>query len=164
MSLPFPLRHVLAGGLVAGTLDLIYICTLWGAKGIGPVRILHSIAAGWVGREGAVAGGWQTAVLGLVSHYFIATCMAAAFWLAARRLPVLARHPFVSGPLYGVVLYVVMNHVVVPLSAIGAAIPTPAWMVASHLATHMFLVGTTCALFARRALFPTPEAPPATTS
>lgn len=86
MSLPSPLRHVLAGGLVAGTLDLIYICT------------------------------------------------------------------------------VVMNHVVVPLSAIGAAIPTPAWMVASHLAAHMFLVGTTCALFARRALFPTPEAPPATTS
>jgi uncharacterized membrane protein YagU involved in acid resistance len=151
MHMPSSHRPILAGGLVAGTLDLVYICTLWGAKGVAPIRILHSIASGWVGREAAIAGGMHTALLGLVSHYAIATCMAAAYWCAARRLPALARRPFAYGPLYGVVLYVAMNHVVVPLSAAGPAAPMPAWMVASHLAAHMFLVGTTIAWFAHRA-------------
>ncbi|HEY5972193.1 MAG TPA: hypothetical protein VIT22_09495 [Pseudoxanthomonas sp.] len=146
-------RYVVAGGLLAGTLDLIYICTLWSFKGVGPVRILHSVASGWVGREAAVAGGAGTALLGLVSHFGIAIAMAGTYFLAARRWGALARNPWRYGALYGVLLYVVMNHVVVPLSAAGAA---PAkgfgWMDASHLAAHMLLVGIPCALAARKAL------------
>ena len=146
-------RYVAAGGLVAGTLDLLYICTFWALRGVGPVRIFQSVAAGWTGRDAAIAGGWRTAALGLASHYLIAICMAAVFFLAARRYPALVRRPWLSGALYGIVLYAVMNYVVVPLSAAGTgALPALRWTDLLHLAAHMFLVGASCAWFARLAL------------
>ena len=148
-------RYVLAGGVLAGILDLVYICTLWSFKGVGPVRILQSVAAGWTGREAAIAGGAGTALLGLVSHFGMAIAMACTYFLASRRWEALARNPWRSGALYGVLLYVVMNHVVVPLSAAGNAGPdrfTFGWMDVSHLTAHMLLVGIPCALAARKAV------------
>ena len=146
-------RYVLCGGLLAGTLDLLYICSFWAPRGIGPVRIFQSVAAGWVGRDAAIAGGARTAALGLASHYLIAVCMAATFFLVARRWRTLVREPLRYGALYGIVLYVAMNYVVVPLSAAGTgAFPTLRWTDLLHLAAHMFLVGVPCAWFARLAL------------
>lgn len=144
---------VVGGGLLAGTLDLIYICSFWAARGVGPLRILQSVAAGWLGREAAVAGGHASAVLGLVSHFGIAIAMAGAYYLVARRWPLLARSPWRFGALYGIGLYVAMNYVVVPLSAAGNGLPKQwTWADASHLAAHMLLVGIPCALAARYAL------------
>lgn len=146
-------HYVVYGGLVAGALDLIYICGLWAAHGVGPVRILHSIAAGWVGRDAALAGGHGTAALGFVSHFAITIAMACAYYLAARRLPALVRHPWRYGALYGVVLYVVMNYVVVPLSAAGSGQPkTWQWIDLAHIAAHVALVGIPCALATALAL------------
>jgi len=151
--------YVLLGGLVAGTLDLLYICSFWAARGVGPMRIFQSVAAGWVGRDAAVAGGTRTAALGLASHYLIAVCMAATFFLVARHHRTLVRSPLLYGALYGIVLYAVMNYVVVPLSAAGTgAFPALRWTDLLHLAAHMFLVGVPCAWCARLALR---EAPPA---
>ncbi|NZA26674.1 hypothetical protein H0E84_09775 [Luteimonas sp. SJ-92] len=154
-------RHLALGGLVAGTLDLIYICSLWAAMGVGPLRILHSIAAGWLGRESAIAGGAATALLGLVSHYAIAFAMACLYGLASRRWPPLVRHPLRYGALYGVALYLSMNFVVVPLSAAGIGPPRWEWMQVSHLLAHMLLVGIPCALAARRAAHIDPAPYPA---
>jgi hypothetical protein len=152
-AVPAHYRYVLYGGLVAGTLDLVYICTLWAAKGVGPIRILHSVAAGWLGRDAAIAGGYPAALLGLASHYLIAIAMAAVYFLFARRMAALVRKPLLCGALYGIVLYAAMNFVVVPLSAAGTGLPKAwTWMDLSHLAAHMFLVGVPCAVFARKAL------------
>ena len=139
-------------GSTAGSLDLVYICTFWALRDVGPVKILQSVAAGWVGREAAFGGGAPMAMLGLVSHYAIATVMALAYLLAATRVPVLAKRPFAFGPAYGVALYLAMNFVVVPLSAASTGKPF-GWSAtdALHLLAHMFFVGTTIALFARRA-------------
>lgn len=150
-----PYRYVLAGGVLAGMLDLVYICTLWSFKDVGPERILQSIAAGWTGREAAIAGGAGTALLGLVSHFGIAIAMACTYFLAGRRWEALVRSPWRHGALYGVLLYAVMNHAVVPLSAAGNAGTDRflfGWMDASHVAAHMLLVGIPCALAARKAL------------
>lgn len=147
------LAAVATGGLLAGALDLVYICSFWAVQGVGPVRILQSVAAGWLGREAAVAGGNATALLGLVSHFGIAVCMAGVYYLAARRWPPLVRSPWRFGALYGVVLYAVMNYVVVPLSAAGNGSPKSwSWADISHLAAHMLLVGIPCALATRYAL------------
>lgn len=146
------LRYVLAGGLLAGTLDLIYICTLWSFKGVGPTRILQSVASGWIGREAAIAGGAGTALLGFASHFGIAIAMACTYFLVSRRWDVLVRNPWRYGALYGALLYVVMNHIVVPLSAAGdARTGAFGWMDASHLTAHMLLIGIPCALAARKA-------------
>ena len=145
-------RYVLAGGLLAGVLDLVYICTLWSFKGVGPVRILQSVAAGWTGREAAIAGGAGTALLGLVSHFAIAITMACTYFLASRRWDALVRRPWLYGAFYGVMLYVVMNYAVVPLSAAGSGQAQAwQWINLAHIAAHMLLVGIPCALAARYA-------------
>ncbi len=149
-----PLSCVLAGGAVAATLDLIYASTFWGIKiGFTPVQILQSIAAGWLGRDAARAGGWNAALLGLVSHYGIAIAMAACYYAASLRWRALARQPLRYGPLYGVLLYAAMTYVVVPLSRAGdGTLPAWRWENLSHLAAHMLLVALPCALAARCAL------------
>src|SRR3546814_12745702 len=76
--------------------------------------------------------------------------MAAVFYLACKRWPVLARKPVPSGSLYGIALYVVMAYVVVPLSTAGnGGLPAWRWENPSHIAGHMLLVGIPCALRAR---------------
>jgi len=148
-----PLRHVALGGVAAGTLDLIYICSLYAFKGVSPVLILQSIAAGWLGRDAAIAGGSATALLGLFSHFGIALAMAYVYYAVSRHWRILVEQPLRYGALYGLLLYAVMTYVVVPLSAAGGQQP-PAWqwINLAHIAAHMFLVGVPCALAARAAL------------
>ncbi len=145
---PHPLRYVVLGGVVAGALDLVYICTLWAMRGVSPVRILQSVAAGWVGRDAAMQGGLVTATLGLFSHFGIAVVMAYAYYAASRRWSILREQPLRHGALYGLLLYGVMTYVVVPLSAAGGEVRWQ-WINLAHIAAHVLLVGIPCALAAR---------------
>ena len=140
---------VLAAGLVAGTLDIVYATSFWGLKGVPAQRIGQSIAAGVLGKD-AFGGGNATAALGLVLHYFIATMMAAAYALVARRWPALVARPVRYGLLYGLLLYALMTYVVVPLSAApGGGAANTLWIVCSIVA-HALLVGLPIALIVRR--------------
>ena len=145
-----PWPAVLAGGLVAGALDMIYACLFWAVKAdLPPTRILQSVAAGLLG-EASFEGGGATAALGLFLHFLIACIMALTYYLAARRWPVLARRPIPLGIAYGLLLYVVMNFIVVPLSAASPGSRDPTW-IALTVAAHAFLVGLPIAWFASRA-------------
>jgi len=141
---------VLAGGLVAGTLDIVYACVFWALKAEVPVqRILQSVAAGLLG-QASFQGGAPTAALGLGLHYFIATSMSVAYYLVARRIALLWQRPVLCGVGYGLLLYLIMNYIVVPLSAAGPASKDPLWITLSVL-VHAFLIGLPIALFAGRA-------------
>jgi hypothetical protein len=98
-------RAILWGGLLAGVGDITFAFVVW--RGIGPVRVLQSVASGLLGAA-AREGGLATAALGAVLHFTIAFIWATVFWLASRRLTVLVRHPVVCGLLYGVVVYALM--------------------------------------------------------
>jgi hypothetical protein len=143
---------VLAGGLVAGTLDITYAWLFWAIKaGVPFRRIVQSVAAGLLGKA-SFASGVPTAALGLGLHYFIACSMAVAYFLVARRWPALTERPVVYGTAYGLLLYAIMNYVVVPLSAAGGGgAKDPLW-VGLSVAVHMFLLGVPIALFVRAAL------------
>jgi uncharacterized membrane protein YagU involved in acid resistance len=144
-------RFVLTGGLVAGTLDIVYACVFWAIKrGVSPQRILQRVASGWLG-EASMTGGWATAALGFASQYFIAISMAVTYYLVARRWPALWERPVPYGAAYGLLLYGIMNYVVVPLSNAGASSKDPLW-VGMSIAVHMFLIGLPIALYARRAV------------
>jgi hypothetical protein len=141
-------QAVLLGGLVAGLLDIAAAFAVYGMRGARPVRILQSIASGVLG-PAAFQGGARTAALGLLLHFVIAGGAAAVYYVASRRVGVLLRRPVVSGLLYGVVVYMVMNHVVVPLSAVAKR-PFAPGLAAVILVVHMVCVGLPIALAARR--------------
>ena len=149
-----PIASVLAGGLVAGALDITYACLFWWLKaGVPARRIFQSVAAGLLGAA-SFTGGWATAVLGLALHFFIATSMSLAYYLVARRWPLLYERAVPCGAAYGLLLYVIMNYVVVPLSAAGhGGAKDPLW-VALSIVVHAVLIGIPIALFTRRALRP----------
>lgn len=141
---------VIAGGLVAGTFDITYACVFWGVKaGVSPERIFQSVAAGLLGRA-SFSGGARTAVLGLFLHYFIATTMSVVYYLVSRWWPGLHRKPWFFGPVYGALLYLIMNYVVLPLSRALPSSKNLLWIILSVL-VHMFLIGTPIALFTRKA-------------
>ncbi len=146
-----PSAYVLLGGLVAGSFDITYACTFWYLKrGVLPSRVFQSVASGLLG-DASFTGGWRTAALGLALHYFIATSMAVTYYLFARRWSDLWERPFVYGPLYGLLLYGIMNYIVVPLSAANPGSRNLLWVLLS-IAVHALLIGTPCAVFARRAM------------
>lgn len=143
------LRAVLVGGLAAGLIDIGYACTVHALLGIAPTRILQSVASGLLGRAAFQGGAW-TALLGLALHFLMTLVMAAVFVTAARRLPALADQPLRWGAGYGIALYGIMNHVVLPLSAFpGSGKPPSLPMLAGGLAVHAFGVGIPIALAAR---------------
>lgn len=145
-----PLAYVLTGGLVAGTLDLVFAMVFWAWRAELPaLRILQSVAAGVLGPT-AFEGGLETGLLGLVLHFFIALSMAVAYYAAARRWPLLWQRPVAWGAAYGLLLYAIMNFVVVPLSAATGS-GDPVFTVWS-LGVHVFLVGMPIALFVRQGL------------
>ena len=150
-----PVWYVLLGGLVAGAFDITYACTFWYLKrGVLPKRVCQSVASGLLGPDTSFNGGWRTALLGLVLHFLIATTMAVTYYLFARRWVELWERPLRYGPLYGLLLYGVMNYIVVPLSRALPGSPNTVWVVLS-IAVHAFLIGTPIALFARKAMLAT---------
>src|SRR5262245_62109470 len=133
------MRAIGWGGFLCGVLDITAAFVTWGVRGVPPIRILQSIARGLLGSS-AMTGGPPTAALGLILHFFIAFSAAAVYWIASRRLPVLTLRPLPFGILYGIVVYVVMYWVVIPLSAAPPGRPTVSGTVIAIL-THMFCVG-----------------------
>ena len=142
------------GTVTVGVLDLLDAFVFFGMRGAAPRRILQSIASGVLGRA-AYQGGTRTAALGLLLHFFIAFGIVVVYFAATRLLPALHRRPWLFGAAYGIVVYVVMNQVVVPLSAaaVGSG-PTPVPVLINGLLIHILGVGIPSALFTRAASGP----------
>lgn len=135
--------------LALASADLLFAGTYWHTLyGVPPARTVQNIASGLLGKR-AFAGGNGTVLLGAVLHYAIMAAMVAAYYVAAERIKGLVDRPWLYGTLYGVVLFVVMNLVVVPLSAMPKAPVVPSWIVSS-IVVHV-VIGLAIALSARRA-------------
>jgi hypothetical protein len=147
------LRTIVTAGLVAGALDITYAFIIWGLRGVTPLRIGKSIAAGLMGREAAVAGGAGVGLFGLLLHFIMATIIAAIYYAAARNVRLLVDKAVPCGVAYGLATYGVMNYVVMPLSAIGSTGGGgPAYIVITGILVHMFLIGLPIALITRKGL------------
>ncbi len=145
-----PVRAIVYGAVVVGALDLLDALVFFGLRGVAPVRICQSIAAGLLGRA-AFQGGAATAALGVALHFFIATCVVVTYYLASLRLRVLVRHAVIAGMVYGLAVYGVMNYIVIPLSALGGRGPFVLPVFINGLLIHAFGVGLPAALFVRPA-------------
>jgi len=109
------IRAILLSGFTAGTMDIGAACLIYN---VGPIIVLQAIAAGQLG-DRSYSEGATSAVLGLTLQWAMSCLIASIYVVAARRLPVLNRRWLASGLVYGVIVFVVMNYVVVPLSAVG---------------------------------------------
>ena len=141
---------IVAGALVIGTLDAAYAIIFWGPRGVAPIRIFQSIAAGLLGRTAAMSGGLRTEALGVALHYFISLGIVVVYWIASRYLPLLTQRPILCGAIYGVLVYLFMNYVVIPLSATSRSRFLLSWVVCSVI-VHALLIGVPAALVARKA-------------
>lgn len=145
-------RAIVYGTLVVGTLDALDAVVFFGLRSaVPPIRIFQSIAAGLLGRAAAFQGGLGTAVLGACLHFFIAFAVVATYYVVSRRVRILTDRPVIFGLLYGVAVYVVMNRIVVPLSAAGGSGWPPWPVLVNGLLIHALGVGLPSALFARGA-------------
>ena len=143
-------RAILYGTLAVGTIDAIDAIVVFGLRGATPVRIFQGIARGLLG-PAASRGGWPTAFLGLVIHYFVAFGIVTTYYLASRKLRILRTHPIVCGAVFGVLAYFFMNRVVIPLSAIGGGGMSPLPLFINGILIHAFGVGIPTALIVSRA-------------
>jgi hypothetical protein len=130
---------VLAGGLIAGALDLTFAFVFYGQHGAAPLRILQGIASGVLGR-GSFQMGLASAALGAFFHFFISVCAAAIYYLVSLRFSFLTRRVAISGAIFGVLMFLAMHFIVVPLSAIKPS-PMKVGNVIGELCSHVFLFG-----------------------
>ena len=137
------LLAIAVGGFTAGALDLAQAMTLFGA------RIPLLIAGGLLGRQ-ALHGGAGTYILGLLLHFFIACSAATTYYAASRRLVFLTEHPLVCGLAFGAAVELVMNLVVLPLSALHARGPYKLQDLILGLLVHMVVVGLPISYSVRR--------------
>jgi uncharacterized membrane protein YagU involved in acid resistance len=140
-------KSLVYGGLIAGTIDIGAAAVMSAAS---PLLILRFIATGLLGRA-ALQGGTAVMLLGLLLQWGMSILIAAFYSVAAHKWPVLARRWFAWGAVYGVVVFIVMNYVVVPLSAAPHKSAHPLiWYVENGLA--MLVFGWLVACVANRCL------------
>jgi hypothetical protein len=136
-------KAIAVGGIIAGTLDLLQACILFGWD------IPLSIAGGLLGHR-AFHGGAGIYILGVLLHFFIACSAAATYYLASRKLPFLTEYPLVCGLFFGAAVEEFVRLVVLPLSALHAHGPYELRDLILGLLVHMVIVGLPIAFAVRR--------------
>jgi hypothetical protein len=136
-----------AAGMLAGATNLVAAAAIFGGTMTNGFQM---IASGLLGEQ-AFSQGLTAATLGALLHFAISIAAAALYLWAALRHRALTRHWLVGGVLFGVLAYLVMNLVVVPLS--NAANPDLSLsMIAKELVAHTVMFGVPIAGIVRALL------------
>jgi hypothetical protein len=152
------LRPIAIATAVSGTLDILFamILTIW--RGGEIPKMLRFVASGPF--PAATDWGASGAVLGLMVHFSLMAVMATVFVIAARQMPTLLDRPWLAGVGYGLITYVVMNWIVVPVR-FDSPLPPKTLAIVTQLFAHIVLVGIPFALITVRALRPSLAGAPA---
>lgn len=137
-----PLPAIIKAGLIAGALDILAAFVSYMIKtGKNPLPILNFIASGVVGKEEAYAGSNRVPMqaLGLLLHFLIATIFAAIYYYAWPVIRLVSKNWIVTGLLYGILVWLAMNLVVVPLSSTPAMKHTPSGIITGMLILMVFV-------------------------
>lgn len=136
---------ILKSGFVAGNLDAIagvIVYYIW--FGFNPIQVLQFIASG-VHSPTAIGGGALMVIAGLIYHFFIAYVCAILYFYAYPKFEILRNHKVVSGLIFGLGIWLVMNLLVLPNSNIPKS-PFDIGLAIVEIIWHMTLVGLPIAL------------------
>jgi hypothetical protein len=146
--------RILTIGLFAGTLDIADALIFNEWRGITPTRVLQYIASGVLGTA-SFHGGPASAGLGLALHYLVALGWTTLFYMASRKLTVLTRRPVLCGLVYGGLIYLVMNFVVLPASSVPhASNPTTIASLVNGILALLLCIGLPVSVLNSRYLQP----------
>jgi uncharacterized membrane protein YagU involved in acid resistance len=107
---------ILQTGFIAGALDAIAASVNFTIRtGKNPVRVFRFIASGLFGKT-ALTGGLLMAGCGLLFHFLIAFSFTTFFFLIYPKINILSKNSIITGLVYGVFVWLIMNKIVVPLS------------------------------------------------
>jgi hypothetical protein len=106
------LKAIVVTGLIAGTLD---ITTAMIVYKVPPFPMGRFIASGAFGKD-AFSGGTPMALLGILFHYIIAFSWTILFFILYPKIPLLGKNKYVTGVLYGIMVWLVMNLVILPMT------------------------------------------------
>jgi hypothetical protein len=143
-----PLKAIVWGGAACAILDGAAASAQFALQGIKPLRIWQGVASGLLG-EPAFSKGWASGSLGLLLHCLIAFTVTIVFVEACPQLPFLAQAWWISGPLYGALVFLVMNLIVAPLSARPKR-HASSQVIIVQVIVHVFCVGLPIARAANR--------------
>ena len=144
-----PGAAIFYGGLIAGILDATDgVVAYYFIGGLNPIQVLQFIASGFYGAA-AFQKGISGALVGLLAHFFIAFAVAAIYVGATRFLPMSRRDAAMWGMTYGAAVFILLNLVVLPHTAVGKSRFSLPLLLNGVLA-HAFFVGLPIALAARR--------------
>ena len=144
------LKPIAIATAVAGTLDILFamILTVFFGREIG--GMLRYVASGPFPQATEMSA--SGAILGLLVHFGLIAIMAAAYvWFASSRREHLIKMPVRAGIAYGIITYVVMNLIVVPLR-FDTPLPPSTRSIVTQLFAHIVLVGIPIALITARHL------------
>ncbi len=108
-----PAQTLLLAWLLAGTMDALAAILIYR---VPPMSMFRYIASGAFGAE-ALNGGMGMVLMGVTFHYFIALVWTLGFFVLASRLKFTWTNRFLTGLVYGLLVWVVMNLAVLPLSS-----------------------------------------------
>jgi hypothetical protein len=133
--------------LVAGALDILFAIILSIVYGRDPMAMLRYVASGPF--PSATEWGTAGSATGILVHFLLMAIMATAYVWFARSRPHLRQMPVRAGVAYGVITYIIMNLIVVPMRFGFPVSPRPI-SIASQLFAHVVLVGIPIALITAR--------------
>lgn len=120
---PLTPKRIFLTGLFVGTLDITAACTQsYLKKGTHPEVILKFVASGLFGKD-AFTGGTAMIIAGLVIHYLIAMTFTVFFVVLIKNIALLRANRLITGLIYGVFVWAIMNLAVWPFIKVPPRTP-----------------------------------------
>lgn len=142
-------KTILLAGLVAGVLDILAaIISYYIRTQKEPTKLFQFIASGVFGKD-AFTGGTTMVLLGLLFHLILAYIFAIVFYLIYPKIKLLSKNRIITGLVYGVIVWVIMNLVVLPLSN-TPKLPFDAKQAAIGMAILMVCIGLPISLIVHK--------------
>jgi hypothetical protein len=148
------MRHryvsVLKAGILVGSFDILaaFLLVLIRTGKLQVFNILKFIASGIFGKD-AAAGGLKMVVIGFILHYTIAFIFTGLFFWLYPKMNLGSKNKWITGIVYGVLIWFLMNRIVLPLSNVVHR-PFSLSNALINIGILIICIGIPLSLFARR--------------